>query len=121
MGNYLYSDAEIPNPISIEALKANDDQARNDLCNYMQEHGFAILKQSKNTVLETRKLVERDFFDKPKQYKARYELPPSKDPLLKGRKRNRGYVPGSEKEYLKLRSVQIINLGYFDTIIYLIK
>jgi len=96
---------EIPNPLSTEALKENNEQTRIDLCKQMQEHGFAVLRQPKNTVLQTRKIVEKEFFDKSKQYKARYELPPSNDPLLKGRKRNRGYVPGSDKEYLKIRLV----------------
>jgi hypothetical protein len=42
------------------------------------------------------------FFECPEDYKKRYELPPVEDPLMNGRRKNRGYLPGKSKEYLKV-------------------
>jgi len=43
------------------------------------------------------------FFDKNEEYKKKFELAPYTDPLLRGQKKNRGYMPQQEKEYLKIR------------------
>eukprot|EP01006_Ploeotia_vitrea_P006333 TRINITY_DN12850_c0_g1_i1.p1 TRINITY_DN12850_c0_g1~~TRINITY_DN12850_c0_g1_i1.p1 ORF type:complete len:329 (+),score=51.11 TRINITY_DN12850_c0_g1_i1:20-1006(+) len=95
----------LPATILVDEIVSNNCEARRTLCASFEEHGYAVLKLSpeKHDMLKTARATMFPFFDKPEVEKKQFELPPPVDPLLP--KKNRGYVWGPEKEYMKIRVI----------------
>lgn len=95
--SHLLSDNKGPQlePVPIDrVLDLEDLEGRRQILTKLQRNGFVIVRETDEGVGIARGCRDKvgEFFDMPKEYKEKYELPPSSDPLLP-QKKNRGYIP----------------------------
>jgi len=107
--SYVY-DWMFPTPALPPAIPAEDvlnNEAGDELVASLQQRGYCIIRPTNATVQQLLGMKDScaSFFSLPADEKEKYTPPASTDPLLKGRRPNRGFCKGKSKEYLKIRLI----------------
>jgi len=94
-------------PVLPPAIPAEQllNESCKDVVESLQQRGYCIIRPNKTTIDQLLSMRDNvaSFFDLSEEEKKKYMPPASTDPLLKGRRPNRGYCTGKSKEYLKIR------------------
>eukprot|EP01012_Entosiphon_sulcatum_P021083 TRINITY_DN2587_c0_g1_i1.p1 TRINITY_DN2587_c0_g1~~TRINITY_DN2587_c0_g1_i1.p1 ORF type:complete len:321 (-),score=44.57 TRINITY_DN2587_c0_g1_i1:7-945(-) len=100
------SHSTLPPRISVSAVLRGCPRARKELCESFQEHGYAVLKPERSTVttINRARMAAAGFLAKPQDFKRQWELEADSD-VTGPRRRNRGFVPGTDREYFKVRMI----------------
>jgi len=92
-------------PDAIPADRVLSGEAGAEVVKSLQQRGYCIIRPNETSVerMLTMKASVSQFFALPLEEKQKFMPPASADPLLRGRRPNRGYCTGKSKEYLKIR------------------
>lgn len=96
-----------PLPAPISAQGVLDHSAAPSVWKDLRERGYCVIDPGDQTagLVQSCKDSVAEFFSLPLEDKVAFEMPVSTDPLLRGRRPNRGYIRGKGKEYLKIRLI----------------
>jgi len=92
-------------PSAISAAKIVSGLAGQELGECLEQRGYCLIHPNQETIDVLLKAKEdvTVFFDSPDEGKKAFIAPPNTDPLLMGKRENRGYMLESTNEYLKIR------------------
>lgn len=95
----------LPDPINERDVLSH--AAAHQILDSLRERGYCVIRPETETadLVKSCKESVADFFLLPLEDKKVFESPENPDPLLKGRRANRGFVQGKSKEYLKIRMI----------------